>query len=251
MNNVQPIILNVYDLHSSNNFLINVGGGFFHSGIEINGSEYSFSEQGIQRTPPRLPQFGTLRQQITLGSFQGTLTEIYTIIDNFSTTRFSVGAYNVVSCNCNHFSDSLSMALLNIHIPDWVNRMAAVGNTILPGNVNNAEQSNGNLQSTADSTKGFAEPGKVNSPELKNVKFAPTTDSKNDNESYITSSIFNWLGWTVLSSSSPNPNVSKHESIDRTKTATSSHKEIDNGKKKELTDKQKQLLTKLKDKSNS
>ena len=62
-----PIILNVYDLHPMNENLIGVGLGFYHSGLEIHGSEYSFGEAGIfQNTPKEAPP-AIFRVSIPLG----------------------------------------------------------------------------------------------------------------------------------------------------------------------------------------
>ncbi|CAN0453794.1 unnamed protein product, partial [Scytosiphon promiscuus] len=43
----------VYDLHQSNSWLQHVGLGMYHSGLEIGGVEYTFSEAGIGQHPPR------------------------------------------------------------------------------------------------------------------------------------------------------------------------------------------------------
>lgn len=43
----------VYDLHQSNSWLQHVGLGMYHSGLEVDGVEYAFSEAGIGQHPPR------------------------------------------------------------------------------------------------------------------------------------------------------------------------------------------------------
>ena len=43
----------VYDLHESNSWLQHVGLGMYHSGLEVGGVEYTFSEAGIGQHPPR------------------------------------------------------------------------------------------------------------------------------------------------------------------------------------------------------
>ena len=43
----------MYDLHESNSWLQHVGLGMYHSGVEIGGVEYTFSEAGIGQHPPR------------------------------------------------------------------------------------------------------------------------------------------------------------------------------------------------------
>lgn len=39
-------------------------------------------------------------------------------------------SYNLVSKNCNHFADAFVFAMLNIHIPSYVNRLANLGNMV-------------------------------------------------------------------------------------------------------------------------
>lgn len=48
-----PSSKQVYDLHQSNSWLQHVGLGMYHSGVEIGGVEYTFSEAGIGHHPPR------------------------------------------------------------------------------------------------------------------------------------------------------------------------------------------------------
>lgn len=43
----------VYDLHQSNSWLQHIGLGAYHSGLEISGVEYTFSEAGVGQHPPR------------------------------------------------------------------------------------------------------------------------------------------------------------------------------------------------------
>ena len=107
-NNLE-VILNVYDLHGlnhSNQILNSVGVGMFHTGIEIDDSEFTFSSRGIFKAPPRQEQFGKLREQIKMGKFKGTQREIDTILNNLKTEcGFDKNCYNLTSRNCNHFSD--------------------------------------------------------------------------------------------------------------------------------------------------
>lgn len=43
----------MYDLHQSNSWLQHIGLGMYHSGIEVLGMEYTFSEAGIGQHAPR------------------------------------------------------------------------------------------------------------------------------------------------------------------------------------------------------
>jgi hypothetical protein len=132
-NTSREILLNVYDLHESNDYLYSMGLGFYHTGIEIAinqetvGYEYSFSTLGISKTRPRLMAFGKLRTQIKLGTHTGNGVDIYAVINRLGDKEFGIGTYDVTKHNCNHFTDALAFALFGVHIPGWINRLAHIG----------------------------------------------------------------------------------------------------------------------------
>ena len=39
---VYPVVINIYDLSPYNNYLIKIGLGMYHTGVEVNGREYTF-----------------------------------------------------------------------------------------------------------------------------------------------------------------------------------------------------------------
>ena len=48
-----PVTLNVYDLSEGNELLSSLGLGLYHSGVVVNGEEYTFaSGQGVFTHPP-------------------------------------------------------------------------------------------------------------------------------------------------------------------------------------------------------
>lgn len=130
------IILNVYDIHDSNSWLFGAGLGFYHSGIEISinseplGYEYSFSTEGVIKTKPRLAGFGVLRTQIKLGIHKGTYLDIHRVVNQLAGDQFAVGKYDIIACNCNHFTEAFAFTLLKVHIPGWVNRLAYIGSAL-------------------------------------------------------------------------------------------------------------------------
>lgn len=124
------IIVNVYDLHDSNSYLYCIGTGFYHTGVQIEGFEYCFSSHGVVRTRPRNAGVGKFRETILMGKFFGTMRVIKEIIIQMRKGTFAPGKYNLVSLNCNHFTDALVNNLLDTHIPPWVNRLAEVGTTL-------------------------------------------------------------------------------------------------------------------------
>ena len=61
--------LNVYSLSTHNSWLSVVGLGVFHSGLEISGVEYAFSDHGVQPHQPRqLCEGVTFRETIVMGT---------------------------------------------------------------------------------------------------------------------------------------------------------------------------------------
>ena len=128
MTNLEPIYLNIYDLHNINNFLSPFGLGAFHTGIEIYGTEYSFyMNTGIFGSIPKSVNNLNLRRTICLGYTDKSISEVYNIIITLKEdyTDFN---YNMLNNNCNDFCDSFSMALIKQHIPRFINRLAHIGN---------------------------------------------------------------------------------------------------------------------------
>lgn len=122
------ILLNVYDLRKQmNDWISPLGLGLYHSGLEICGTEYTYSDSGIYSNPPRNAGPGaTFRTQIKLGFVTMRFQQITKDVDSLR-TRFAPGSYNLVTQNCNHFTNALCKRLLRKGIPGWVNRMAGLG----------------------------------------------------------------------------------------------------------------------------
>lgn len=122
------VILNVYDLHTANDFVASLGLGFYHSGVEVDGREYSYSQSGgIYDSPPRIvPHF---RGSLDMGEFVGGRSSLSAAIDALR-GRFAPNRYDMVTNNCNHFSDALTFQLLGKHAPSWINRMAQLGTCV-------------------------------------------------------------------------------------------------------------------------
>lgn len=119
----------MYDLHESNSWLQHVGLGMYHSGVEIGGVEYTFSEAGISQHPPRrvAAQGCAYKTTEVLGDFIGSLPDMRRILSGMREEAFAEGAYDVVRKNCNHFCDEFVFALVGKRIPSWVNRAATLG----------------------------------------------------------------------------------------------------------------------------
>ena len=207
------IFLNVYDLHDNNGILSTVGLGVFHTGVEIrwgrnNAKEFSFSNSGISRTSPKLPEFGTFREQLKIGEYEFGIAGVNTVIDSLSESEFGIGTYNLMSKNCNNFSNSLCQALCNQSIPSYINRAATLGSSLLV---------------RSDDENTVAE---VEKPSSKSSNF----------------SIFSWICGS-RESSSKNCIGSTERAVVQGNVIVAANL------KKELTEKQKSLLLKLKRKN--
>ncbi|KAK8790944.1 hypothetical protein WA158_005575 [Blastocystis sp. Blastoise] len=121
------IIVNVYDLNESNNYLYDWGLGAYHSGVEIGGVEYSFGgDGGIGESTPRSIPDVHLRESISMGYSKLTKKEIEDVIYSMK-PKFTGDSYNVLTKNCNCFSNDLCIRLGVGPIPGYINRMASWG----------------------------------------------------------------------------------------------------------------------------
>lgn len=124
------VILNVYDLSPANEILYPIGFGIHHSGVEINGTEYSFaSGSGIfEMTPKEVPN-AKLRESIELGTYKGLSSDIYSIISSLR-SDFGPNDYHILFNNCNTFAQKFVWNLLGQQIPGYINRIADIGSYI-------------------------------------------------------------------------------------------------------------------------
>jgi hypothetical protein len=132
-----PVILNVYDLihpdrferfQKLNNYLLYIGLGFFHSGVEIYGIEYSFGESNSEETgvfsvAPKQTIGAIYRQSIVVGETAYSKREVEQIIRTIA-VEYPGTSYSLLYNNCNHFSNDLCQRLCGKSIPKWINRLA-------------------------------------------------------------------------------------------------------------------------------
>jgi hypothetical protein len=120
--------LNVYDLHPANDYLCTVGFGLHHSGVEIQGSEYSFaSGAGIYDSgTPQVAPGAKLRERIDMGQFEGGSAQLKKALEDLR-DHFGSVDYNLIQRNCNHFSNALVWKLVGKKIPGHVNRLSDFG----------------------------------------------------------------------------------------------------------------------------
>eukprot|EP01006_Ploeotia_vitrea_P014620 TRINITY_DN3973_c0_g1_i1.p1 TRINITY_DN3973_c0_g1~~TRINITY_DN3973_c0_g1_i1.p1 ORF type:complete len:230 (+),score=22.27 TRINITY_DN3973_c0_g1_i1:33-722(+) len=127
------VYLNVYNI-TDPNFMNTVGFGLYHSGVEVYGREYSYGKTesstcGIFWLRPR-SAVAAFKEAIPLGKIRNTPEEVQDLIDSIKESWNGL-TYNVLSKNCNTFSDTF-VRLLGLEFPDWVNRAARWGDRFVP-----------------------------------------------------------------------------------------------------------------------
>ena len=164
-----------------------------------------------------------------MATYEGTIESFLNIVDHLQMTRFRPGMYDVMHLNCNHFSDALLQEACGAHVPDWVNRAANVGSGISAGKSSKSR--------SADSSS-FIAPGKVKSPTLPTsfVDDERNVEDTSQSSSSTMSSVFNWFFGSLSESSKSVP----------TSSSAGGCSKKDPKKKKELTEKQKAMLEKIK-----
>jgi hypothetical protein len=110
-----------------------MGSSLLHTGVVINSREYAYgghdrpNTTGVYWTPPRtIPPGGTFRTEILHGFTYATPAEIDSIVKSTS-EDFPGTSYNLLTKNCNHFTQSICERLTGRRGPGWLNRAAQIG----------------------------------------------------------------------------------------------------------------------------
>jgi len=127
-----PVRLHVYLISAAGS----AGSAFgaYHSGIEVHGKEYSYgfndsstAVSGVWVCEPMQPGAGFQYEQ-TIMQAQVQLSKVEALQTVKELAREWKGQeYDLVNHNCNDFCEALSIKLLGVGIPAWVNRLARFG----------------------------------------------------------------------------------------------------------------------------
>eukprot|EP00929_Paragymnodinium_shiwhaense_P070428 TRINITY_DN35671_c0_g1_i1.p1 TRINITY_DN35671_c0_g1~~TRINITY_DN35671_c0_g1_i1.p1 ORF type:complete len:920 (+),score=223.87 TRINITY_DN35671_c0_g1_i1:108-2867(+) len=93
--------------------------GIWHTGIVVLGREY-FYGGGVFYHAPGVSSFGTPDKAVPLGYTLREQEELERHIILVLKEQFNPETYDVMTKNCNHFTDAVALQLLNRHIPDEV-----------------------------------------------------------------------------------------------------------------------------------
>uniref|UniRef100_A0A4W5LU26 palmitoyl-protein hydrolase n=1 Tax=Hucho hucho TaxID=62062 RepID=A0A4W5LU26_9TELE len=122
----QRVALHVYDLsrglarQMSASLLGTHIDGVWHTGVCVYGLEY-FYGGGIQAVPPAqvAETYGTPYQVVELGTTQVAQTEFTSFLQEIQ-SRFTAATYNLLSNNCNNFSNEVANFLVGASIPQHI-----------------------------------------------------------------------------------------------------------------------------------
>ncbi|KAG2231307.1 hypothetical protein INT48_006418 [Thamnidium elegans] len=129
----RKIVLNVYDMLQPG-FITNFG---YAMGIEIGEHEYCFGGHdyehvtGVFMVQPKIgPQGPLFKQSIHMGYTNLSKKQVDKVLQDISKEYIGT-SYNLLTRNCNHFSEDLCKRLTGKTAPGWINRAAKLG-TMFP-----------------------------------------------------------------------------------------------------------------------
>jgi len=136
------VTLNIYSIGTTrttqimNCLLWRLGTGFYHCGVEVFGTEWSFSgtpsfaRDGIFCSTPRKCDGHTYRESLLMGTTTTSHSEFVQLLETLWKEDWSVTTYNILTHNCCHFCDVLCRKLGVGPIPNWVKNLANAGAAI-------------------------------------------------------------------------------------------------------------------------
>jgi len=108
--------------------------GFYHTGIELHGVEFTFCEnKGIVRHRPRKCEWGQFLGSIRLGEVNLTKDQTEGILQKMNDEGFSSNDYDVFEKSCNTFTEAFSVKLgLIENFPPAVHHQSRLGAMLAP-----------------------------------------------------------------------------------------------------------------------
>ena len=76
--------------------------------------------------PRQAPPPAKFKESIILGQYEGSANDVSRIVRELR-DEFPPGTYDLLTKNCNLFSNAFSLRLVGAEIPKWVNRLASTG----------------------------------------------------------------------------------------------------------------------------
>jgi len=137
------VLLHVYDVSHSpgvqwlntlmaNNWSPLKLGGAFHVGVEVYGREWMYGHNpdgaGIVAIKPLSIRHHRFRETIPMASTELSKHEVSSVVQNMH-GDFSGLAYHILSKNCCHFAQEFCTKLGVGSIPEWLCRLASIGDS--------------------------------------------------------------------------------------------------------------------------
>jgi hypothetical protein len=125
----RPLTLNIYVPPPStgvsgffSNTFTNLGYGTYHTEISIDGVTYWFTPNGIEQrnsVAPMQIESWAFHETVTLGSTTLTKSQINTIVNALRSSSYNANLYHLMYRNCNHFTETLSHSIIHYDtLPD-------------------------------------------------------------------------------------------------------------------------------------
>jgi len=127
-----PVYVNVYNIYGGNKHLQHIGLGIYHSAVDLFGYDVAFGSHDEDMTgvgvsnPTTYSHDMTLRDRILVGYTTKLPGEIADILAEIA-REWPGNSYDLLTHNCNHFTDCLCKRLCGVGLPKYVNRIARVG----------------------------------------------------------------------------------------------------------------------------
>lgn len=119
MKDYLPVILNVYKI-AENTIIDKLGVELYHTAIEYDNNEFAFgymddpSSSGIYDIKPMSFDDGTYVESLNLGKVKRK--DFFVKLEKIK-RKYLAKSYNILTKNCNHFTNDFTKTLLNKEIP--------------------------------------------------------------------------------------------------------------------------------------
>lgn len=128
------VALSVYELHGTSGINVLTSsagmGGMYHVGVEVYGMEWSYggadTGTGVYMVHIGQSSLGNFHSRVPLGRTKKNPEQVLDIIADMR-ARWRGNQYNLLQCNCAHFSVAFAAKLGFTNCPEWVNSLAGVG----------------------------------------------------------------------------------------------------------------------------
>jgi len=134
----EPVTLHVYDLgtHQSvqniNKVSFAIGGGLYHTAVEIYGKEYSFgyaeAGSGVFGCLPAQCNLHTYKQAVALGDTLMSKAAVMQLLREMA-QDYQAQTYDLLNRNCHTFCQELATRLGVAGLPGFITRFPSIGST--------------------------------------------------------------------------------------------------------------------------